>query len=174
MKSRPARLKRKKIFKEKRKPKRTRTDNEDANQEKSSKVSVETKKKGDADIWNFQKPKYRCEHCNALLWYEERLRAKAKTKKPAFGMCCKQGKTRLPPRQKPQNYLDNLLNGEGDYSKNFRENIRSYNSMFSFTSTGRVVDKEINKDHGPYVFRMHGQNYHHIRTLLPEEGSKSH
>ena len=89
MKSRLARLKRKKIFKEKRKPKRTRTDNEDANQEKSSKVSVETKKKGDADIWNFQKPKYRCEHCNALLWYEERLRPKLATKRPAFGMCCK-------------------------------------------------------------------------------------
>jgi len=64
------------------------------------------------------------------------------------------------------------LNGEGEDSKNFRENIRSYNSMFSFTSTGGVVDKEINKDHGPYVFRMDGQNYHHIGTVLPKEGSK--
>ena len=44
--------------------------------------------------------------------------------------------------------------------------------MFSFTSPGGIVDKEINKGHGPYVFRMHGQNYHHIGTLLPEEGSK--
>ena len=121
------------------------------------------------EVW---KEKYRCEHCNALLWYEERLRPKVKTKKPAFGMCCKQGKIRLPPRKNPPNYLDNLLNGEGEDSKNFRENIRSYNSMFSFTSTGGVVDKEINKGHGPYVFRMHGQNYHHIGTLLPEEGSK--
>ena len=44
--------------------------------------------------------------------------------------------------------------------------------MFSFTSTGGVVDKEINKGHGPYVFCMHGKKYHHIGTLLPEEGSK--
>ena len=50
--------------------------------------------------------------------------------------------------------------------------MRSYNSMFSFTSTGGVVDKEINKGYRLYVFRMHGHNYHHIGTLLPEEGSK--
>jgi hypothetical protein len=43
--------------------------------------------------------------------------------------------------------------------------------MFTFISTGGVVDKEINKGNGPYVFRMHGQNYHHIGTLLPEEGN---
>jgi len=174
MKYRLARLKRKEILKEKRKPKRSRTCNEDANQDNSSNASGETQKRGDAEsnIWNFGKPKYRCEHCDALLWYEERLRPKVKTKKPTFGMCCKQGKIRLPPRKNPPNYLDNLLNGEGEDSKNFRENIRSYNSMFSFTSTGGVVDKEINKGHGPYVFRMHGQNYHHIGTLLPEEGSK--
>jgi hypothetical protein len=46
--------------------------------------------------------------------------------------------------------------------------------MFAFTSTGGLVDKEINKGHGPYVFRMRGQNYHHIGSLLPEEGSKPH
>ena len=43
--------------------------------------------------------------------------------------------------------------------------------MFSFTSTGGIVDKEINKGYRLYVFRMHGHNYHHIGTLLPE-GSK--
>jgi hypothetical protein len=44
--------------------------------------------------------------------------------------------------------------------------------MSAFTSTGGIVDKEINKRRGPYVFRMHGQNYHHIGTLLPEEGNQ--
>jgi hypothetical protein len=34
------------------------------------------------------------------------------------------------------------------------------------------MDKEINKGHGPYVFCMHGQNYHHIGSLIPEEGNK--
>jgi hypothetical protein len=75
-------------------------------------------------------------------------------------------KKKIPP------YLEKLLNGDDNNSKNFREHIRSYNSMFSFMSTGGVVDKGINIGYGPYVFRMHGQNYHHIGTLLPEEGSK--
>lgn len=87
-------------------------------------------------------------------------------------MCCKQGKIKLPLHKKPPPYLENLLAGEDKKSRNFRDNIRSYNSMFSFTSTGGIVDKDINKGHGPYVFRMHGQNYHHIGTLLPEEGAK--
>jgi hypothetical protein len=46
--------------------------------------------------------------------------------------------------------------------------------MFAFTSTGGIVDKEIDKGHIPYVFCMHGQNYHHIGSLLQEEGSKPH
>ncbi|KAM3367371.1 hypothetical protein ACQJBY_016147 [Aegilops geniculata] len=37
---------------------------------------------------------------------------------------------------------------------------------------GGVVDKEINTRKGPYVFRLHGQNYHHIGTLLPEGTDK--
>jgi hypothetical protein len=46
--------------------------------------------------------------------------------------------------------------------------------MFEVTSTGGIVDKEINKGHRPYIFRMHGQNCHHIESLLPKEGSKPH
>ena len=146
----------------------------EANQETGSQSSQDTIKSAcdTSKIWNFGKPTHRCKHCNALLWYEERLRPKVSTKTPTFGMCCKQGKIRLPPLKKPPQYLDNLLNGEGKDSKNFRENIRSYNSMFSFTSTGGIVDREINNGHGPYVFRLHGQNYHHIGTLIPKEGSK--
>jgi hypothetical protein len=45
--------------------------------------------------------------------------------------------------------------------------------MLAFTSTEGIVDKDINKGHRPYVFHMHGQNYHHIGTLLPEEGNQS-
>ena len=69
MKYRLARLKRKEILKEKRKPKRTRTGNEDANQENSSQAPREIEKMGDTEsnIWKFGKPKYRCEHYNALL-----------------------------------------------------------------------------------------------------------
>ena len=37
---------------------------------------------------------------------------------------------------------------------------------------GGKVDTEINNGGGPYVFRMNGQNYHRIGTLLPEGKDK--
>jgi len=42
--------------------------------------------------------------------------------------------------------------------------------MFAFTSMGGRVDRSINRSKGPYVFRISGQNYHHIGSLLPEIG----
>jgi hypothetical protein len=122
--------------------------------------------------WNFGRPTYKCKHCDALLWCEERLNSKRGTKEPSFGICCKQGKIYLPPQEFPPPYLANLLNSEGQDPVNFRQNIRAYNSMFSFTSMGGSVDKEINTRKGPYVFRLHGENYHHIGTLLPEGDNK--
>lgn len=35
--------------------------------------------------------------------------------------------------------------------------------MFAFTSMGGQIDNTINDGRGPYVFRLHGQNYHLIR-----------
>ncbi|XP_037474121.1 uncharacterized protein LOC119350347 [Triticum dicoccoides] len=37
---------------------------------------------------------------------------------------------------------------------------------------GGTLDKQINKERGPYVFRLNGQNRHQIGTLLPQEGNK--
>jgi len=42
--------------------------------------------------------------------------------------------------------------------------------MFSFTSMGGKIDKSINKGKGPYVFRLSGQNYHSMGSLLPDVG----
>ena len=134
--------------------------------------SSTTSRSYDSTIWNFGKPTYRCEHFNAILWCEERLNSHKGTKKPSFRICCKQGKIDLPKIAYPPPYLAGLLTGEGSDATNFKENIRSYNSMFSFTSMGGAVDKEINEGKGPYVFRLHGQNYHRIGSLLPEEGNK--
>jgi hypothetical protein len=101
-----------------------------------------------------------------LLCYEEGLGPNRRTKNLSFGICCKNRKIDLPELQEPPVFLEQLLNGDDQRSRNFRKNIRSYNSMFAFTSTTGVVDKEINKGHGAYVFHMHDQNYHHIETLL--------
>ncbi|WVZ71971.1 hypothetical protein U9M48_020498 [Paspalum notatum var. saurae] len=96
-----------------------------------------------------------------------------KKKGLSFGICCKQGKVKLPPLKKPPTYLEQLLryDGRGEPS-NHRHNIRYYNSMFLFTSMGGHIDHEINRQGGgPYVFRLNGQNYHQIGTLLPKEES---
>ena len=124
------------------------------------------------DIWNFGKPTCKCERCDAIFWYEERTSGRGR-KNPTFGLCCQQGKVRLPPLKEPPAFLKKLLRkGNGRRSKNYLKNIRLYNSMFAFTSMGEKVDKEINNRSGPYVFKMNGQNYHRIGTLQPEEGDK--
>ncbi|KAL6533019.1 hypothetical protein OROMI_027131 [Orobanche minor] len=53
----------------------------------------------------------------------------------------------------------------------FFDNIRAYNSMFSFTSMGGKVDTSINKGNAPYVFKLKGTNYHRIGSLLPTSGN---
>jgi hypothetical protein len=122
----------------------------------------------DMKIWKFGIPTCKCERCGAIFWYEERTKGKGKST-PTFGLCCQQGKVDLPPIREPPAYLMKLLRrGRAKRSKNYMQNIRLYNSMFAFTSMGGKVDKKINNGNGPYVFRMSGQNYHKIGTLLPE------
>ncbi|KAM3287217.1 hypothetical protein P3S67_020647 [Capsicum chacoense] len=45
--------------------------------------------------------------------------------------------------------------------------------MFSFTSMEEKMDASINQTRGPRTFRLFGQNYHQIGSLLPPEGSTS-
>nr|GEV49117.1 helicase [Tanacetum cinerariifolium] len=52
----------------------------------------------------------------------------------------------------------------------FRDLIRVYNGMFYFTSFGARIDHSINKGMGLYTFRINGQNYHMIGSLLPTAG----
>nr|GEU52391.1 uncharacterized protein [Tanacetum cinerariifolium] len=55
----------------------------------------------------------------------------------------------------------------------FRDNIRVYNNMFSFTLFGAKIDNSINTGRAPYTFRINGQNYHRMGSLLPAEGMPS-
>ncbi|KAM3309423.1 hypothetical protein P3S67_011167 [Capsicum chacoense] len=117
--------------------------------------------------WNFGQPKYICQYCGALLWYEERKNKTVPTKKPIFTFCCMEGgRVQLPLLREPPTYLKYLLGKEsGKVGTNFRKNIRAYNSLFAFTSMGGRVDGSINRSKRPYVFRMSGQNYHRIGSL---------
>lgn len=119
-------------------------------------------------IWDFGGPTHTCSSCNAILWYEERNKKSKVTPKPEFSLCCRSGKVELPMLKDCPLFLKHLLdyNG-GPRASRFREKIRLYNSIFSFTSMGGNVDKTINDGRGPYVFRINGQNHHKIGSLLP-------
>ncbi|XP_076934807.1 uncharacterized protein LOC143601228 [Bidens hawaiensis] len=113
-----------------------------------------------------------CELCHAKLWKNEGGIGKKKEGKTTYFLCCGYGKVELPEfKDAPPAYKD-LFSNVGPKSKFFLKNIRRYNSMFAFTSMGGKVDSSINRGNAPFVFRISGQNYHSIGSLLPENGSK--
>lgn len=79
----------------------------------------------------------------------------------------------MRPYRKPPDILANLLRFDGDTrSKRFLKQIRSYNSLFAFTSLGATVDRTINNGTSPYVFKINGVVHHRIGTLLPHHGTR--
>lgn len=105
------------------------------------------------------------------MWFEERSEKSRNTKDVKFSICCQKGTVQLPLLEKPPYLLSSLMSGGDNRSNHFKENIRAYNSMFSFTSIGGKVESSINNGSGPPQFILSGQNYHRIGSLLPNEGS---
>lgn len=114
---------------------------------------------------------YECEFCNALFWYDERIGKHYNATIPKYTLCCRGGQVQLPQPKEPPPILQRLMWNNDDRSKNFCENLRTYNSMFAFTSLGGKVDKVINRGRGPPTFILCGQNYHLLGSLIPPEGS---
>ncbi|GJY34350.1 hypothetical protein Tco_0418819 [Tanacetum coccineum] len=110
-------------------------------------------------------PTFECKECHDLLWEAEEKRGNPNPVNKAYSICCKKGKVMLEkPLATPKPLLDLFLNDDGK-SQNFRNNI-------AFTSMGGKVDDSINRrGRGPYVFRLHGQTYHSMGSLLPQEGA---
>ncbi|KAH7657562.1 DNA helicase protein [Dioscorea alata] len=108
------------------------------------------------------------------MWYDERIDISKSTSNPKFNMCCKQGIISLPPPKPTPPFLCRLFDvNSGVRNSKFKEQIRIYNSLFQFTSLGGIVDNSINQRPGPYVFKLSGQNYHRIGSLLPFAGQTS-
>lgn len=108
-----------------------------------------------------------CQHCKAYMWFGERINKRVKKTQPVFTMCCKQGKVKLPILKTPPATLLALFYNGDEKSKHFREFIRAYNMMFSFTSLGGKVNHSVNNGKGPSVFQLCGENYHRIGDLFP-------
>ena len=111
-----------------------------------------------------------CTDCQALHWLSEKLVMSHQTD-PKFGMCCYQGKIKVPKLKDPPPELCHLLQSQDDQSKKFRDHIQNYNNALAMTSLGCNEDKEINKHGGgPYVFKVQGRLCHKAGSLIPREG----
>ncbi|KAL6586528.1 hypothetical protein OROMI_001516 [Orobanche minor] len=77
------------------------------------------------------------------------------------------GKIQLPSMRDPPDEYKNLLYGSSKLSKRFVEGIRMYNIMFSFTSMGGKIDRSLNYGRSAPIFRLNGENYHFMGSLLP-------
>ena len=112
-----------------------------------------------------------CTFCKASHQTDECLSGSSKIR-PKFGICCYQGKITLPPLQEPPVELQGFYDREQLGSANFHKNIRRYNNALAFTSVGRQIDNSLNNGQGPYVFKMHGELIHKIRSLLPADNAE--
>ncbi|KAJ4772848.1 hypothetical protein LUZ62_057105 [Rhynchospora pubera] len=124
-------------------------------------------------LLDFGNPDQVCPDCHAIFWYEERCKSASSAAGPVYTLCCRQGRVLLPPMEDPPEPLRTLLDPSGGPdSVHFQSAIRTYNSMFAFTSMGVRLDQQINRSAGPYVFRVSGQVCHRIGSLTPPEGQR--
>ena len=100
-----------------------------------------------------------CTYCQALKYRNE-----------PTGLCCANGKIKLPVPRCPVEPLLSYLIGNTSDSKEFKNNIRSYNSCFQMTSFGSNRKKEPGYN---TTFRIQGQIYHRIGSLLPVDNNPS-
>ncbi|UYV76088.1 hypothetical protein LAZ67_13002495 [Cordylochernes scorpioides] len=101
-----------------------------------------------------------CRFCGALRWKDE-----------SSGMCCSNGKVRLPLIDLPPEPLRSLLSGKNSDSVHFLRNIRKYNSCFQMTSFG--AENQTHSVTFPTTFSIQGQVYHRIGSLMPSENQPS-
>ena len=101
-----------------------------------------------------------CPHCHARLFHHE-------TK----DMCCLNGKTIIPLAQSPPEMIE-LFSAETPQGTHFRQNIRAYNHVFSFTSKGVNVDQNLATGGATFTFRAQGSMYHRIGSLLPNGNTR--
>ncbi|CAH1435801.1 unnamed protein product [Lactuca virosa] len=112
-----------------------------------------------------------CQTCHAKLWKNEFIRGKERGNTD-YSLCCGYGNVQLPYLKNAPPTYERMFRGTDSKSKKFMKNIRRYSSMFSFTSMGGKIDSSINRGNAPYIFRLGGQNYHSIGSLLPPDGSQ--
>ncbi|XP_075512051.1 uncharacterized protein LOC142547573 [Primulina tabacum] len=118
---------------------------------------------GESEInyrWQLSDPRI-CLHCHALLFHGETSQ-----------FYCRNGSTNLDHIPSPTE-LQELYATDNEEGRHFRQFIRAYNHVFSFTLMGVSLDESLaTGTHGIYTFRAHGSIYHSIGSLLPNENCR--
>ena len=97
-----------------------------------------------------------CSNCGALKFPIE-----------TESLCCSKGNVQLDAFPQPPVFLQHLYEGIDSNGKHFLTNIRKYNSAFQMTSFGC---SEITMAGFNPSFRIQGQVYHLIGSIVPAEG----
>jgi hypothetical protein len=102
-----------------------------------------------------------CEHCGAMRFQFQG---------PAF--CCRKGRVSVFIPGVPEELKRLWTSQVDDDAKYFRENIRYFNSHFSFTSLGVTLDRRVSTaaETGNYTFRAHGMFYYKMDHLVATKG----
>ena len=112
-----------------------------------------------------------CSACGALMFKDETHVGKlSQSDTITFSACCGNGNIKLPPLKDPPDLLKNLLTGNTQRHKQFRDNIRAYNSSLAFASLCLTGQEFKFKNPGPYCYRINGQLYHALSQMQPEHG----
>ena len=97
-----------------------------------------------------------CSNCSAL-----------KFEKETDSLCCSKGNVQLDEFPQVQTFLQHLYEGIDSNGKHFLANIRKYNCVFQMTSFGC---HEVSMAGFNPSFRIQGQVYHLIGSIVPTEG----
>ena len=100
-----------------------------------------------------------CDHCDSLSFLNEEF------------PCCYDGKIHIDPFPSPPELVQ-LFISESDCGRNFRSNIRRYNTSFAFFAS-LTVNLHHPPGHGSPLFRMSGQMYHNqLYIYQPDEANQ--
>jgi hypothetical protein len=130
-------------------------------------LSASYPKRSDHGLHNLK-----CRYCGVLFWHGERVGGIRGSRNIVYNNCCKSGKVCVPTyRTRPESLASLARFANNASSRNFMKNIRQYNCLFTFTSMGADIDRSVNDDRGPPLFKIHGQVHHGIGSLLPPDDS---
>ncbi len=106
-----------------------------------------------------------CTACNAKMFVDEKC-----NKAGAFSLCCAYGRIKIPGIKPPPKALQNLYTKNNRESKEFRKNIRQYNSSLALSSVGIDMGNTFHFDNrGPWAYKICGQLYHSLGPIFPNE-----